>query len=164
MNLSIRSIHGGDRSFLRSEMTRHWSTTTIWSIGRPWQADELPGFVAEIGNQPVGQITIAFEPGRCEIITLSVTEESRGIGSALLAAAVANCAVRGYCQVTLTTTNDNLRALAFYQKRNWRLLAIHAGMMDRYRAQNPAIPEIGLNGIPLRDELELVRDLQPGAA
>lgn len=157
--LTIRPIGLADRPFLQAEMQRHWGTANIWSIGRPYPADELPGFIAELESRPVGQITAALEPRRCEIITLSATIEDRGIGTALLAAAVTECRTRGYRSVTLTTTNDNLRAIAFYQKRGWRLVAVHAGMMDRYRESNANIPTIGLNDIPLRDELEFAFEL-----
>ena len=56
----------------------------------------------------------------------------------------------------LITTNDNVDALRFYQRRGYRLARVDAGAVDRSRvALKPAIPEIGAHGIPLRDELEL---------
>ena len=56
----------------------------------------------------------------------------------------------------LITTNDNLDALRFYQRRGFRITAIHAGAVDDSRARlKPEIPEAGDHGIPLRDELEL---------
>jgi len=58
------------------------------------------------------------------------------------------------------TTNDNLAALALYQKAGWRLSALRPGAVDATRRmQKPGIPEIGEHGIPLRDELELSLDL-----
>jgi hypothetical protein len=62
------------------------------------------------------------------------------------------------------TTNDNLAALALYQKAGWRLAALRPGAVDASRATiKPAIPLLGEHDIPLRDELELERDLEPGA-
>jgi hypothetical protein len=52
------------------------------------------------------------------------------------------------------TTNDNLRALRFYQRR-LRPLAVHRDAIARSRALKPSIPEVGVDGIPLRHELEL---------
>jgi len=158
-NLIIRPITPADRDYLRRELTHHWSSATIRSVDIPYQADELAGFIAELAGKPVGQITIAFEAARCEIITLSAGNEGNGIGTALIKAAADVCRERGYTRVTLTTTNDNLRALAFYQKRGWRLVAVHVGMIDRYRKLEPKHPTIGLNGIPLHDEIELALDL-----
>jgi hypothetical protein len=59
--------------------------------------------------------------------------------------------------VFLTTTNDNLRAVGFYQRRGWSLVAVHRGAMDRARNEKPSIPLIGMNGIEMHDEIELER-------
>jgi hypothetical protein len=101
-----------------------------------------------------------MRPGQgCEVITLSSCLESRGVGAALLGAFVERARDAGCERAFLTTTNDNLRAIGFYQKRGWRLVAVHRGAMDRARLEQPSIPEVGLNGIPLRDELELEHPL-----
>ena len=59
-------------------------------------------------------------------------------------------------ELWLTTTNDNLDALRFYQRRGFRLAEVRAGAMDEYRKRKPTIPEFGEFAIPLRDELRLV--------
>ena len=54
------------------------------------------------------------------------------------------------------TTNDNLDALRFYQRRGFRLVALRPGAVDESRVSLK--PQIGVSGdfeIPLRDELEL---------
>ena len=53
------------------------------------------------------------------------------------------------------TTNDNLGALRFYQRRGLRLVAVHRGAVDHARAVKPAIPRVGEHGIEIHDELEL---------
>ena len=55
----------------------------------------------------------------------------------------------------LSTTNDNLRALGFYQKRGFQLCALRVNAMEEARKLKPGIPLIGEHGIPLRDEIEL---------
>jgi len=55
----------------------------------------------------------------------------------------------------LITTNDNLRALGFYQKRGMTLVAVYRNAMEAARRLKPQIPMIGQNGIPLKDEIEL---------
>ena len=60
--------------------------------------------------------------------------------------------------LTRTTTNDNLDALRFYQRRGFRLSALRAGAVDESRERFKAeIPSAGDLGIPLRDEIELER-------
>ena len=53
----------------------------------------------------------------------------------------------------------NLDALRLYQRRGLRLQEVRPGGVDAARALKPSIPEIGQHGIPLRDELILVRPL-----
>lgn len=83
-----------------------------------------------------------------------------GIGTALVDA-VAGAAVAAHArQLVLSTTNDNLRALGFCQRRGFRLVELLAGGVDRARERKPSIPLVGSSGIAIRDELVLVRDLE----
>jgi GNAT superfamily N-acetyltransferase len=63
-------------------------------------------------------------------------------------------------RVFLATTNDNLHALRFYQKRGFELVAVHRGAVNESRKIKPGIPLIGNDGIPIRDEIELEMNLQ----
>ena len=61
------------------------------------------------------------------------------------------------CQeIHLTTTNDNIGALRFYQRRGFRLACVRPGAVDRSRERKPDIPRTGDFGIPLRDEIDLI--------
>jgi hypothetical protein len=66
---------------------------------------------------------------------------------------------RQLTRLTVTTTNDNLDALRFYQRRDFRLIAVRPGAADEARRLKPQIPEVGNYDIPLHDELELAREL-----
>ncbi len=55
----------------------------------------------------------------------------------------------------MTTTNDNVDALRFYQRRGWNLAALHEDAVTRARRLKPEIPLVGDHGIPIRHELEL---------
>lgn len=160
----VRPIGPGDAAYVRGELSRHWCSPTIWSRGRRFEADRLPGFVAEVGGAPAGEVTIALIGAECEIITLSSSDEGRGAGSTLLLAAVDHAAGRGCRRVFLTTSNDNLRALGFYQRRGFRIAAVYPRIIDRYREREPAIPRVSAGGIPVRDEIELERLLHPSGA
>jgi hypothetical protein len=59
------------------------------------------------------------------------------------------------------TTNDNLEALRFYQRRGFVLVALHAGAIAESRRLKPAIPLAGRYGIAIRDEIELERRPEP---
>ncbi len=64
----------------------------------------------------------------------------------------------GVRRIWLVTTNDNLRALRFYQRRGMRITAVDRGAVDRARAVKPEIPLVGADGIELHDELRLERE------
>jgi ribosomal protein S18 acetylase RimI-like enzyme len=121
----------------------------------------LPGFVAvDQTASPakyLGLVTYSIQDGgfQGEVITLSSCSENAGVGTALLSAAVEAIRAAGCSRAYLTTTNDNLRALGFYQKRGWKLAKLHKGMIDDASKRVPHIPKMGLNNIPLRDEIEL---------
>jgi len=72
------------------------------------------------------------------------------VGSELHAAAFAAASARGLRRVWLLTTNDNLDALRFYQRRGMRIANVH-----RARALKPSIPTVGEHGIEVHDEIEL---------
>jgi peroxiredoxin/GNAT superfamily N-acetyltransferase len=165
-HLVVRPIEDADRDFLRGELVKHFGSTTVRSRGVGFAADGLDGFVAELDGRLAGEITLAFGQGECEIVTLSSGAsgaEDRGVGSALLFAAFDEARRRRCARVFLTTTNDNLRALAFYQRRGTRICAVYPGMMDRYRLTQPELPRFSPGGVPIRDEIELELPLEEQA-
>jgi len=94
----------------------------------------------------------------CELVAINAFRRGEGIGAALLEALLRHLG-SGFTQVRLGTTNDNLDALRFYQRRGYRLAALRPGAVDAARARKPSIPLIGDHGLPLRDEIDLVLDL-----
>jgi GNAT superfamily N-acetyltransferase len=116
----------------------------------------LPGLVAEIDGRSVGLLAYRLDDARCEIEALVATTPSVGIGTAL----VDDLRRRhGRVPIRVVTTNDNLTALAFYQRRGFRLLELRAGAVDEARRTlKPTIGLLGQGGLPIRDELELVLD------
>jgi hypothetical protein len=53
-----------------------------------------------------------------------------------------------------------LMRCAFYQRRGFCLVCVHRGAVDQSRANlKPEIPLVGNYGIPLRDELDLEKQL-----
>ncbi len=113
---------------------------------------------AEDGGRLLGVLTYVVdrEGGRCEILTLHAAHQWQRVGSALIEAVERLAAAEGCARLWLITTNDNVDALRFYQRRGFRLAALHRGAVDDSRARlKPGIPTVGDYGIPLRDELEL---------
>ena len=116
---------------------------------------EYPGFVAESDADAVGVITYILRGDECEILSLDSLAEGQGIGSALVESVRKVAFDNGVRRLWLITTNDNLNALRFYQKRGFELVKIHRRAVDESRKLKPSIPLIGGFGIPIRDEIEL---------
>jgi ribosomal protein S18 acetylase RimI-like enzyme len=102
-----------------------------------------------------GLVTYHIAGNGCEIVTLDSLRPSLGIGTTLIESVKAAAGAAGCRRLWLITTNDNLHALGFYQKRGFRLAAVHPGAVNESRKLKPEIPLIGNDGIPIRDEIEL---------
>ena len=111
-------------------------------------------------GERAGLITYHTVEKSCEIVALNSLREGQGVGTSLIRA-VQNMAVKQGCErVWLITTNDNTAALRFFQRRGFVLVAIHRNALDESRKLKPEIPATGMDGIPLRDEIELEMSLQ----
>jgi GNAT superfamily N-acetyltransferase len=159
----VRPLHDEERGWLKQQLIRLWGTAELVSRGHIHEAAKLPAFVCE-GDEPVGVVTYDIRDRQCELVTLNAFEDGRGVGSALLAAVAKEATARGCRRLWLITTNDNLRALAFYQRRGLRLAALYPGAVDESRRIKPSISLVAENGIPIRDELELELVLAGGRA
>ena len=119
------------------------------------------GLVAWRDGGRVGLLT--YRPdgdGRTELSALFTLEPGTGVGSALVRELVRRVRASRGREIRVTTTNDNVTALAFYQRLGFRLVELRAGAVDGARASlKPSIPDVAANGIPFRDELELALDL-----
>jgi ribosomal protein S18 acetylase RimI-like enzyme len=111
--------------------------------------------VALVEGERQGLLTYRLEGGECEVVTLDSLAEGIGVGTRLLEAARGAAENAGCRRLWLVTTNDNLQALGFYQRRGYRLAALHRDALEVSRRLKPEISEIGHAGIPLRDEIEL---------
>ena len=154
-DIEVRTLREADRPWAVRVVETRWGSRMLVSRGQVHDADDLPAFVAVRDGESVGLATYCIAGDECELVSLDSLIAGRGIGSALLAA-VRDMAARSGCQrLWLITTNDNVAALRFYQKRGFSLVAIHRSALDTSRRLKPQIPLIGLDGIPLRDEMEL---------
>lgn len=157
--LAVEPLAEADLPWAAALLTERWGGPVMVSRGRRHRLEELAGCVAWRGGVRVG-LALWRRQGRAgELVSLDAVESGRGVGSALLATVEAAARQAGCRRVWLITTNDNLEALRFYQRRGYALVRVHRGAVERSRRLKPSIPQIGEHGIPLRDELELSRRL-----
>ena len=123
---------------------------------------QLPGFIAVDSGERIGLATYHVEGDCCEVVSVDALCQFIGVGTALLLAVEKAARVAGCQKLWAITTNDNLDALRFFQKRGFTISAVRVDGMDRIRQMKPDIPEIGYYGIAVRDEIELEKTIEVG--
>ncbi len=154
-SFQIRPLNKDDHAWVARLLKEYWGSTKIVSRGGIYHADELPGFIAVQDDKPVGLVTYRIDDNECETVTMNSLVEGAGIGSALLDAVKVVAASAECNRLWLITTNDNMKALRFYQKRGFLLVAVYRNALEQSRRLKPEIPLVGTDGIPIRDEIEL---------
>lgn len=154
-DLVIRPRFDSDGVWVADVARDRWGTRTVVAHGVRYRPAELPGFVAWQGHDRVGLVTYHVQGPACEIVTLDSLQPGLGVGTALIAAVRRAAVAAGCRRLWLITTNDNTDALRFYQKRGFRLVAVHRDAVSESRQLKPEIPLVGADGIPIRDEIEL---------
>jgi GNAT superfamily N-acetyltransferase len=153
-----------DQEYIRKRWEETWGLPVV-SIDRNYTPEDVSGLCwRDEWGEAQGLITWHIEGDRAEIVTLDAYQQGRHIGGRLLDGAEAELRRRSVHQVRIVTTNDNLRAIAFYLRRGYRIVRVELDGMDRVRKLKPGIPERGLDGIPLRDMFELHKHLGEGPA
>ncbi len=137
-----------------------WGADVVVAHGERIAPAELPGLVALSAGRVVGHASYRIVDGACEVTTIAADPPQNGIGSRLMDVILVEARRSGCHTVWLTTTNDNLDALRFYQRRGFRLVALRPGAVDVARRKlKPEIPELGSYGIAMHDELDLALTL-----
>ena len=150
----IRPVNSNDADWIAQFITERWGTEFIAAHYEVYHCRNLPGFVATEGEQKVGLLTYKIVAGDCEVVSLDSLRPCMGIGTGLIDAVKAAACESGCRRLWLVTTNDNMNALRFYQKRGFLLVKINRNAIEFARKLKP-VPLIGAEGIPLRDEIEL---------
>jgi len=150
--MRVREIRDSDRPWLRDFIAAQWGLPVVSTSG-PYDPSRLSGFVAEDDElQTMGAVTYRISEGECEVVTLNSLQENRGVGSALLAR-VRQLADGDGLRTWLITTNDNINAIRFYQRRGMDMRALHCDFADEVRRWKPDIDDRA-GGIQFRHALE----------
>ena len=148
-------LSSDDLPRLRQFWIEHWGGEEMITRGNVYRPEQLDGFVIEYEGEWLGLVTFIVIDNECEVTSLNSLREHQGIGTSLINAVMDEARRQNCSRVFFITTNDNLNALGFYQKRGFELAKLHRGAVNKSRKIKPGIPLIGYNNIPLRDEIEL---------
>ena len=148
----IRPIDDADRDWVSRVIADQWGLPVV-SISGYHDPSQLDGLVAGDNSERLGLLTYRFTDDGCEVVTLNSLWEGRGIGGFLLDTAHRDVAVPRGVRLWLITTNDNIRAIAFYQRRGMDLIRLHRDFADAV-ALHKELPAPSPIGIPFRHALE----------
>jgi ribosomal protein S18 acetylase RimI-like enzyme len=151
----IRALNSQNYEFIKNHIDQHWGGEPLVIRTKKYYSASLPGLVAIENSTLRGFLLYEIRENICEIIVLEVFEKFRGIGTKLIDSLKAIAKQSGCVKIYLMTTNDNVDALRFYQKRGFAITAIHLDSVKESRKVKPSIGYIGDYGIPVRDEIDL---------
>ena len=152
--MQIKEINEENKMEIVEFIQVNWGSPLMISRGNVHTIDQLPGYVAFDDEKIIGLITYSILEDECEIVSLDSLVENSGIGSQLLALVKKVAKEKGCKRIWLITSNDNIRAIRFYQKRGFYMKALHVHAITEARKIKPEIPLLGYDDIPILHEIE----------
>lgn len=152
-NLKIRPITPDDSQWIKEIMDASWGGLPLIIRGKKYYPKD--GIVAENEGGVAGFLFYEIQNADCEIMVFEIFDKFKGTGTIMLNKLFEIAKHRKCKRVYLMTTNDNLDALRFYQRRGFTICGIHLDSMKISRKMKPAIGMIGNYDIPMRDEIDL---------
>jgi GNAT superfamily N-acetyltransferase len=162
VDYTIRPLNDNDHEWVKQFIMWHWGAEIIVLHGAMYRAETLSGFAAICNDEIAGLVTYQIQDDACEIITLDSLEVGIGIGTALIAAVKTRARQAGCKRLRLSTTDDNLTARHFYQKRGFARAVLHHNALEPSHQIKPELPRAGNDGIPRHEEIELEMLLDGG--
>ncbi|MEK4873524.1 GNAT family N-acetyltransferase [Bacillus sp. FSL W8-0102] len=158
----IKPIKDVRKEFILKFFKEQWGSTEMVTSSGTYDCLELDGFVSlNLKGEINGFITFYISKDECEIISLDSMEENKGIGTSLLNRVEFFAKEQNCKKMKLITTNDNLRAIRFYQKRGYQCVKVIPNAVNIARKRKPEIPLMNPeNHIPIRDEFLFVKEIQ----
>ena len=153
--MELKKINQGDRDRINDFIIHQWFTMQMVVHGESIDLGKAEGWYACEDNEIIGLITYRITRNEMEILSLDSLIENKGTGTALLNQTISEARNAGLERVRLITTNDNLHALRYYQKRGFDMIRFYHNALDDARKIKPEIPLTGMDGISLKHEIEL---------
>jgi len=154
----VRQAAPEDREDTLALFRRDFGRAAIVAFGDVMILENHPAIVAEMRGEVAGALAYRLLPDALHVVALATDPmwQRSGVASHLVAEAEELAKRHGLKRLVFATTNDNLPALYFYQRRGWTITEVVAGaMVPHVRTPDSA----GFAGIPVRDEIRLVKEL-----
>jgi len=149
----VREATDADRAAARELFARDFGRTKIVAYGAVMDIDQMPALVAVRYADPSGALAYRLHGDALHIVALATDPmwQRSGVGGHLVAEAELIARRLNLRRLVVSTTNDNLPALYFYQRRGYRMTDFVPSSIIMHTGQEVA----GFAGIPVRDEVRL---------
>lgn len=153
----VREATDADRTAARELFQRDFGRTQIVAFGEVIDIDAMPALVAVMSTEPSGALAYRLLGDALHIVALATDPmwQRSGVGAYLLAEAELLARRLNLARLVVATTNDNLPALYFYQRRGYRLTELVPNSVVAHTHQEIA----GFAGVMVRDEIRLEKRL-----
>ena len=155
----VREAADGEREMALELFRRDFGRTGLVAFGQVMNLDAAPALVAEMNGEVAGALAYRLVDAGLHVIALATDPmwQRSGVGGHLVAEAELIARRLDLRRTIVATTNDNLPALYFYQRRGYRLTDLVPNSITVHTGQEVA----GFAGIPVRDEVRLEKLLGP---
>jgi ribosomal protein S18 acetylase RimI-like enzyme len=137
---------------------RDFGRSMVIGFGESMALEDCPMLVAELRGELSGALAYRLVPDALHVVALATDPmwQRSGVATHLEHEATVIAQRHEVRRLLFATTNDNLPALYFYQRRGWTITeAVIGGMLPHFGGQ----PGVGFAGIPVRDEIRLEKGL-----
>ncbi len=154
----VRQAEPDDREPTLALFRRDFGRAAIVAFGEVMTLEDHPVIVAEMKGELAGALAYRLLPDAFHVIALATDPmwQRSGVASYLVVESELLTRRHGLDRLVFATTNDNLPALYFYQRRGWTITEVAAGSM----IPHAAAPLVGFAGIQVRDEIRLEKRLR----
>jgi ribosomal protein S18 acetylase RimI-like enzyme len=142
-----------ERKKIREFVQRFWGEEEQLTFDRKFMVAELPAFAAKLENNIIGFISFSEANDAVIVVALGVLPQyqSSGVGRSLIEKVEAEAKKLLKKKLLVSTSNDDLPALAFYQSVGFQIYEVKPNVIAE---KHGGILQ-GVGGLPVRDELRL---------
>jgi ribosomal protein S18 acetylase RimI-like enzyme len=153
----VREATDSDRAAARELFARDFGRTKVVAYGEVMDIDQMPALVAVRYDDPSGALAYRLHGDALHIVALATDPmwQRSGVGGHLVAEAELLARRLNLRRLVVSTTNDNLPALYFYQRRGYRMTDFVPNNVIVHTGQEVS----GFAGIAVRDEIRLEKSL-----
>jgi ribosomal protein S18 acetylase RimI-like enzyme len=147
----LRNGAGGQK--IREFVCQFWGEEIQRTFDRDYEVLRLPMYLARSGKNIIGFISFSVYEHAILIVTLGVLPQYQGlgVGRALIKKVETHAKRTGRKKLILSTSNDDLPALAFYQSIGFQIYDVKPNVIAKKHSKIIK----GICGLPVRDELRL---------